>query len=408
MIRKIAKNTFFLSFSQITARFIGFIYFIFLARFLGVETFGIYNFTLAFIYNFIPVADFGLERLVLRDISRDQQKANYYLVRLLPLRLLLSLGAYFLALFFGFVLGQSGRQIFYLAILGLYMFPYSFTYLLASFQNAREKMKYMALAVVFAQLLVVIFGVSFVLLKLPLTVIFLAPLLAHLLVAFFFLIKSSSWRLKLGWVIDFKFWKKVLSHAWAFALLLIISVFYLRLSLILVGLLKGDYFTGLYSSAFKFTEAMILIPQSLALALFPLSSRLLLTDKKKLISVYKKGLGLLFAFSLPFVFILVVFAKTIIGLAYGQEYLPAAPVLGILGACLILFFLNALPGNIIQSSSKFKRFLPWAVFNFLATLVLCLILIPKFSIIGAAWAVVGGESIGLLINNIFVWRILRQ
>ena len=37
------------------------------------------------------MADFGLERLVLRDISRDHQKANYYLARLLPLRLLLSL-----------------------------------------------------------------------------------------------------------------------------------------------------------------------------------------------------------------------------------------------------------------------------------------------------------------------------
>ncbi len=64
MLAKVAKNTLFLSASQVTARLIGFFYFIFLARFLGVATFGIYNFTLAFVYNFVPVADFGLERFV--------------------------------------------------------------------------------------------------------------------------------------------------------------------------------------------------------------------------------------------------------------------------------------------------------------------------------------------------------
>jgi len=408
MLRLIAKNTFLLSFSQVAARFIGFLYFIFLARFLGVETFGVYNFTLAFIYNFIPVADFGLERLVLRDISRDHQRANYYLARLLPLRLLLSLAAYILALLLAVILGQPGKQIFYLAIFGLFIFPYSFTYLLTSFQNAREKMKYMSLAVVSGQLLMVIFGAVFVLLKFPLALIFLAPVFAHILVALFFLIKSPAWDLKVGWVIDKKFWKKSLSHAWAFAFLLIISVFYLRLSLLLVGLLKGNYFTGLYGSAFKFIEAMILIPQSLALALFPLSSRLLLTDKKKLISVYKKGLAVLFVSSLPFAFVLVVFADKIINFAYGQDYLQAVSVLGILGAGLILFFINALPGNIIQNSDRFKKFLPWSVFNFLIKLVLCLILIPRFSIIGAAWAVVGGEVAGVLINNLFVWRILKN
>ena len=86
IMHKIAKNTFFLSTAQMAGRIIGFFYFLLLARFLGVATFGIYNFTIAFVYNFIPVADFGIERLVLRDISRDRDKTAYYLSRLLPLR----------------------------------------------------------------------------------------------------------------------------------------------------------------------------------------------------------------------------------------------------------------------------------------------------------------------------------
>jgi len=408
MIGKIAKNTVFLSVAQVIGRLIGFFYFLLLARFLGVATFGVYNFTIAFVYNFIPVADFGLERLVLRDISRKPEKTGFYLARLLPLRLLLSLGAYLLVLLLGIVLRQSWIQIGYLALFGLFIFPYSFTYLLTSFLNAKEKMKYMAMAVVFGQLAVFIIGITFVLLKFPLAIIFLAGFLASSVVALIFLLKAKAWGLSLGWVIDKKFFLKALSQSWAFAVLLILAVFYIRTSLILVGLLKGDYYTGLYGSAFKFVEAMILIPQSLALALFPLSSRLLLKDKKRLEKVYQKGLAVLFLFSLPFVLVLGLLPRLIIGLAYGQEYLQAAPVLALLGASLILFFLNALPGNIIQNSPQFKKFLPWAFLNFLVILVLCLILIPRYSIVGAAWAVIGGEVVGLIINNLFVWRILKK
>lgn len=408
MIRKIAENTFLLSVAQIAARFLGFLYFIFLARFLTVETFGVYNFTLAFVYNFIPVADFGLERLVLRDISRSPEKGDFYLKRLIPLRLFLSLIAFVLVLLLALVLGQSLNQIGYLVIFGLFIFPYSFTYLLSSFLNAQEKMKYMAWAIFFSQLLVVAFGSVFVLLRFPLSIIFLAGVLGQSLMAVFFLLKAKSWGLPLGWVIDKKFFLKSLSQSWAFAFLLVLAVFYLRISIILVGLLKGDYYTGLYGSAFKFIEAMVLIPQSLALALFPLSSRLLLEDKNKLEDVYKKGLGFLLLFALPFALILIILARSIIILAYGQNYLAAAPVMVILGISLIFFFLNVLPGNIIQNSHKFKRFLPWSVLNFLITLTLGLILIPKFSIIGAAWTVLGGEFAGLFINNLFVWRILRR
>jgi len=51
--------------------------------------------------------------------------------------------------------------------------------------------------------------------------------------------------------------------------------------------------------------------------------------------------------------------------------------------------------------------LPFLFVNLILEIVLCLILIPKYSIMGAAWAVVGGEIFGLFINNLFVWKILK-
>lgn len=408
MVLKVVRNTFFLSVSQGLARAIGLFYTIFLARALGVESFGIYIFALAFLYNFIPVADFGIERVVLRDIPRAPAKASFYLARLLPLRFLLWLGAYFFLLVLGLILGRSSQEIFYLAVLALSLLPYSLTYLLASFQNARERMEHTALANVATIALTAIIGVGFVVAKLSLIWIFFAYVLGNLLVAIFFLARAGSWQLVLGWVPDTRFWKEVLSQSWVFAVLVILSVLNLRLSVVILGILGGAVATGLYGSAFRFIEAIILLPQALALALFPLSARLFVANPEKLKFFYKRGLGILLLLSLPFALLLIFFPELIINLVYGLDYLKAASVLPILGLAMILFFLNALPGNIILNSPKVNYFLPVVFFYFVIELVLCLILIPRYSIIGAAWAVVGSELVGLVINNLFVWRILRD
>lgn len=408
MITKIATNTLFLSISQICARLLGFLYFIFLARYLGVTNFGVYNFTIAFIYNFVPLADFGLERLILRDLSRDLEKTNDYLARLIPLKTILAFVAYFMALGLALMFGQSFKQIIYLAIFGLFIFPYSFNYLLSTIQNAREKMKYFSLVIIFGQLFTVIFGILFIYFQLPLYLIFFAPFLGNLLISLILINQSSKWNLKLAWKFDKKFCQEALSQSWAFAVILILAVVYLRISLILVGILKGDYYVGLYSSVFKFVEALILVPQSLALALFPLTSRLFIDDKKKLQELYLKTLVILFLIALPVTTIFIVFPDLIISLAYGSSYLPVVPVLTILGVSLIFFFLNSLPGNIIQNSNEFKKFIPWAILNLVITLIFGLFLIPKYSIIGAAWTVLIGEIIGFIINNLFVWKILKK
>jgi len=408
MFGKIVKNTFWLSTSQIIARGLGFFYFIFLARFLGVADFGIYSFTIAFVYNFIPVADFGIERLVLRDISREPEKTTYFLKRLLPLRMILAAIAYFLLVILALVFGQTGKQILYLAIFGLALFPYSFSFLLISFLNSREEMKFLAASNIFLILFTGVTGALLVILKFPLTILFFVYPLANFLLAGWFWLNSKELNLPLGGVIDLVFWKKCLSQSWAFATILILAVFYLRLSVVMLNLIKGSVATGLYNSAFKFVEATILIPQSLTLALFPLSSKLIISDKAKLKKIYLKALLILVLLSVPLMFVFLFAPQLLVKTTYGSNYLGAVPVFMILGLSFVFFFPNALAGNIIQNSDKFKRFLPWAVANFLVALILCLILIPRYSIVGAAWAVIGGEIFGLVINNWFVWKILRN
>lgn len=407
-MKKIARNGIVLSASQILARLIGLVYFIFVARKLSVGDFGIYTFTLSFVYIFYPVADFGIERLVLRDISRETEKSNEYLNKLFPLKIILSVLSILLILISGACLKQSSDQLYYFIIFGLAIIPYNLTFLIMAIKNAHEKMQFMAAANISSIIISALIGTVFLITGASLAWVLSAFLFGYIIVFLIFYFNLNRIDLKLKIEIDRIFWKKVIKESWVFATLTIIAVVYLRTSVIVLNLIKGPVDTGIYSSAFKFIEGGILIPQSLSLALFPLSSRLFISDKNNLKKVYLKGLLVLFLCSLPLSLIFIFAPKLLITLSFGSKYLQAAEIFPLLGIALILFFLNSLAGNIIQNSNKVKSFIPYLFLNLIIEVVLCLILIPKYSITGSAWAVVGGEIFGLLINNIFVYKILKS
>jgi len=406
--RKVVKNTVFLSSANLFARVVGFFYFVFLGRVLGVENFGHYNFALALVYNFYPVADFGVERLILRDLSRDGEKAQDYFQKILPLRFALALTSVFLVTLLGVVLSKNNFDRLNIFVFSLCLLPWTFNQLIAGIANAFERMEVQSLAVVGMSILTAVFGGVTAFLGGNVTQVLLVAFLANTLVSLVMFRLAGKIGLKFKVEIDKSFWKKVLAESWVFATIMIVAVFYLRASTVMVNLFKGPYFTGLYSSAFKFIEASILLPQSFALALFPQTARLLSSDKKSLKRNYLKSLGLIFLFSLVFCLVFYFFSPFILKIAYGEKYLGAVGAAKILAIAAIFFFMNALPGNVIQNSPRVKKFLPFAFANLVLVLILGSIFVPRWSVEGAALAVLLAEISAFLINNGFVWKILNE
>ncbi len=407
---KIKKKLFFnsaaLSGSQALARAFGFVFFLILARLLSVGDFGLMAWTLGFGYNFYPLADFGMERLALRYLSRHPEDEENYLAKLLPLRLWLAIAAVLGCLTLAYAIGIRGSGLWLLVVFELALLPYNLLAIIGAAENALEKPLFYAKATMGTSLLSGLFSIAVAWRGGPLWLILAAYFLADSLVLFWL---WGSWKkLRVDWRPDWLFWRQVLRQAWVFAVLITLAVFYLRLPLILTGRLLGDYAAGIYGSVSKFVEAGIIIPQGITLAFFPISARLLGRNHRHLRRLYGKlWLGLLL-FALPFSSIFIFAGRPLILIAYGSRYLPAVPVLQVLGIAILLFFVNALPGNIIHNSSRVKQFLPWGASNFLVMLLAGLYLIGRFGIIGAAWSAVVGEVYGLLINNFFVWRILRE
>ncbi len=218
-------------------------------------------------------------------------------------------------------------------------------------------------------------------------------------------ILNKTYRPQFSW--DWAFFKKVVGESWVFALLVVLFVFYLRLPLLVINKMRGDYETGLYGAVNRFLEAGILIPQALVLALAPSYSRLL-KEKRGLKKAYYRDFVLILPLALFSAVVIFFAAKPIITIFLGPKYLPAERVFSFLGLAIGLIFLNSLFTNIIENSSLVKKYLIWTGVKFLLVLGSGFLLIPKFGLVGGALMMIGGEILSLASNFIFFKIIVER
>ena len=97
-VKTIFNNLSWLLVSQIIASICGFIWTILIARYLGVNEYGILGFAISFTGIISITTDFGISSHIVRHIATDYDSAPYYLGNAIPLKTLFSIGTFFLTL----------------------------------------------------------------------------------------------------------------------------------------------------------------------------------------------------------------------------------------------------------------------------------------------------------------------
>jgi O-antigen/teichoic acid export membrane protein len=120
----------------------------------------------------------------------------------------------------------------------------------------------------------------------------------------------------------------ILRRAWPFALAGILAAVQLRFSVILLERLARAGEVGYYAAAIRFIEAGRMIPNALFGALFPILAALAAQPQMMSATFRRVMLGLTI-FGAALGVIVTLLAPVIITLTYGEEFLPAAPVLQI-------------------------------------------------------------------------------
>ncbi len=173
----------------------------------------------------------------------------------------------------------------------------------------------------------------------------------------------------------------------------ILFALYFRMNVMLLPALLDDHATGLYAATFKVVDLWILIPGSVAAAIYPILSRAADRSGASFTSSCRLASHGLLAVTIPFATLLAFDAGRWIDWVYGPDYATAGPCLAILVACLPLLSLNHIAGGALYALGRARQVLLSEAIGLAASVAAALLLIPRAGLRGAALAAVATQAL---------------
>lgn len=387
MSMHVAKNAAFLTLASVGQKAIALVYFLFVARIMMPEKTGEYFLALSITVIFTVVADLGVTPVVIREIAKDPLGAKQMLSRALALKIPLLFFASALSIFTGAALGydQSLRALIALACIVLSLDALHL--LFYGVLRGLQLLKFESTGVFFGQMITGIVGGIFLWLSPSLPGLIVALICGSLVNFFISLLQVVRFLgvKALCPVYDRTDMKQVAKAALPFALSSIFVKVYSYLDSILISKFLDTASVGIYSVAYRFTYAFQFLPLAFVASLYPGMSAVVGKDPEALKRIFFKSMWYMALLAVPIVFGLFALAQPIV-LLTGEEYLAAAPILQALVFVLIPIFLDFPIGSLLNASGRQSTKTAIMGGTMLINVVLNWFLIPRFGVLGAAYA----------------------
>ncbi len=402
----IFKNTFWLAVGEGVSTFLKFFLVVYIAKILGATEYGKFTFALAFIGLFVVFSDLGVSKILTREFSKDKDKEKDF-PSILSLKIILSAATLVLVFIGSFFITPDPLIRRIIVILALYTATNNLLATVYSFFRARQHMEYQAGAEVLQALLTT--GLGFLaLFALPsienLSFAYLLAVSASLiLILLFFHLKV--FQLKLSFHIAT--WKNYLAISWPMALAGIFGSIYINIDSTIMGYLGQINQTGWYNAAHKITGVVVMPMVLISQSFFPVLSKLSVESKEKLQKVWNYYIKVLLFLIVPLVAGGIVLASKIIDFIYDQSFLPSVPAFQIL---MVASGIGVLTSPLIQILLIFnyqRKIFKAVLFGAIINSVLNLILIPRYSLYGAAISTVVTFLLILILYFIFATRLTQ-
>lgn len=392
-LQTIAKNSATLFVSQILSYFLIFFYTIYVARYLGAEGFGIISLAISITGIFGIMVDLGLTTLMIREVSRDQSRTSKFITNTAILKIILSLLAGGALIIFLNLSGYSQLVQNVVYLLYISVIVNTFSLIFSALMQAAEKMEYVSVSTILNS--VVLLGGTLVGIYYTRDIYYFATLyiLANSL-NFIYLALIYLWKFGFPQLeVDLSFWKPTLQEAWPFGIAGLSGSLYTYVDSIILSLIQGNLVVGWYSAAYRLMLITLFIPSAVNTAIFPLMSRLYVSSQDSLVLINERYFKYMLILGLPLGFGTTILANKIVLLIFGADFAPAVIALQILIWTMVFTFAGATFVQILQSVNKQLLLTKISLICLAINVVLNLILIPRYSYIGASLVTVFTEII---------------
>ncbi|MFH1454828.1 MAG: flippase [bacterium] len=400
--QKYFKNTGWLFASRILCMCIAFITTAFIARKLGPESFGQLSYAVSFVSIFAILASLGMENILYRDLIKNPDKKREILGSGITIKLVAGLFTAILVSISALLWAENDvSKILILILSGTFVFN-AFQIISFEFQ-ARAKSKYPSIISFFVTLilnslkiLVVLGGKGVIYLA------FILLLESILYAVFYWFIYEKKIE---GSIYEWKFnkdiAKKLLLDSWPLIFTSAFVLIYSRIDQIFIKNMMGAHSVGIYDSAVRIAEVWYFIPGIIVGSLFPAiinakkTSEALYYARLKKLSLTLLILGVIIA--LP----VTIFAPFIMNIIYGHAFVEGTIILQIYVWACIGTFLGILTDNYLITENYKNILIFRSLIPMITNIILNIIWIPKYGIVGSAYATLISYSLGPLTLLLF-------
>ncbi len=407
-IHTIAKNTSFITAASVLQKVFSFIYFTLVARTIGVEATGQYTFALAFTTVFVIFIDLGFTQVLIREGAKQKDKLQTYFSNILFVKIFAGFITYITLWIITSNSEYSTVTQTLILISGVTMLFDSLHLTNYAVLRAQENLRYEALGLIGSQGLTLLIGSCFLWYGAPLPFLmlaFLIPSVCNVLYSFFILIKRYSIYPIPTCNLDVL--SPLIKMMIPFAIAAILARLYSYADTLILAHMAGESAVGLYSVPYKITYAFQFIPLALGAALYPKFSYSFEHEKENIPKLLRQSIQYLFLCVIPISIGLSVLAPTIIPLIYTDAYTGSILTLQILLTGLIFSFLTFPLGALLNACNKQHIQTGIIACALVLNVILNIILIPAYSIIGAALAALLG-NIFFVVCGLFAARTLAR
>jgi len=402
--RTITKNTGWLFIGQITSRIFRATIVIYAARILGAESWGAFSYALG-VATFLTVfSDIGINALITKEAVRNPELKNQYIATAFFTKLGLAL-----ILFLGVMVFlprlTNIEEALYIMPLLIFVFVFDTLRDLGSaVARAMEKMHIEAIIHIFTNAMIAVLGFIFLARAGTSQSLALAYVLGSGmgLVAILYTLRSQFKNLFRN--VTLKLIKPIIATAWPFGLLGLMGIIMLNTDIIMLGWLTSASELGYYSASQKIIQLLYILPTLLAVSAFPSMARAARENPEHVKEFLEKAVSFIILLSIPITIIGIIFAKSIIVLLFGNEYVPSVTVFKLLMLTIIIVFPSSFIGNAIFAYDKQKNFIVFVVTATIANIGLNFLFIPLWGIEGAAFSTIVTQ----LIVNTLMWRKMKK
>lgn len=399
-------NFFSLNFSSLVNKVLHFALFLILIRYFKPEDYAIYTLAWTHIGLLLPVLDFGTTSYGLVNLSmRDKKQVS----TLFSFRIALSIFTFISTNLLGYFFGYGKELLIPILLTSFVIFSNTISGTFLIMVSVANKSYLVSLVTMIFQIILVISLITGVLVSKNLMTVFVLTFILYNLYSLvnFLLLKKQVGSLKFR--LDIGAWIKIAKKSVVFLIISLLAGIYSKVDVLLLNFLKGKSEVGIYSSGYRFLDALMFIVSAYNVSSMPIFSGLAKSKNKEMfIKKIKRDLFLVLGIGGSIAVGIFLFSPYVFPLFLKGDYKEAILPLRIIIFSLPLILTTSIALNGLYSLNKAK----WVVWLFMFLLLYNFfgnfIFIPKYSYFASSYVSLTGEIINVLVSFIILKKAINE